>query len=155
MTLGKLDMRFEAAAARLRAPAWVLMRVLSSAMFLTHGWTKMFGESAQPFLGGRDFFGVDIGVNTLWIAGVIELYGGILLVLGLFTRYAAAFAALLMIMAYLAAHPAWFPTLNEGELAAMYFVVYLALLVYGPGRYSLDAVLFGKAGGTASTAERV
>lgn len=152
MTIRELDRKFEAAASSLQAPAWVLLRVLSSAMFLTHGWTKMVGESAQPFLGGRDFFGIDIGVNTLWIAGVIELFGGILLVLGLFTRYAAAFAALLMIMAYLAAHPAWFPTLNSGELAAMYFVVYLGLLAYGPGPYSLDAVLFGK--GRGATARR-
>lgn len=144
MSLGTIDRRFERVAAKLQTFSWTLLRVLSSAMFLTHGWPKMIGENAQPFLGGRDFFGIDIGINTLWIAGVIELFGGVLLVAGLFTRYAALLAAVLMVMAYLAAHPAWFPTLNNGELAAMYFVVYLALFAYGPGRYSLDAVLFGK-----------
>ncbi len=152
MTLRDVNRKFTAFAASLQTPSWTLLRVLSSAMFLTHGWAKMFGERAQPFLGGRDFFGIDIGVNTLWIAGVIELYGGILLVVGLFTRYVALLAAILMIMAYLASHPAWFPTLNGGELAAMYFVAYLALAAYGPGPYSLDALLFGRKGGAASAA---
>lgn len=144
MKFGAMDRSFEAVSVKFQPFSWVLLRVLSSAMFLTHGWPKMIGQNSQPFLGGRDFFGIDIGINTLWIAGVIELYGGMLLVLGLFTRYVALLAAVLMIMAYLAAHPAWFPTLNNGELAAMYFIVYLAIFAHGPGRYSLDAVLFRK-----------
>lgn len=144
MTLRELDRKFEGVAGSLQPFSWALLRVLSSAMFLTHGWPKMIGDGAQPFLGGRDFFGIDIGINTLWIAGVIELFGGLLLVAGLFTRYVALLAAILMVMAYLSAHPAWFPTLNSGELAAMYFMVYLALFAFGPGRYSLDAVLLGR-----------
>lgn len=52
-----------------------------------------------------------------------------------------------MVMAYLSAHPAWFPTLNNGELAAMYFMVYLCIFAYGPGKFSLDHVL-GKDGKT-------
>lgn len=91
-----------------------------------------------------DFFGINIGVNTLWVAGVIETFGGLLLVAGLLTRYMAALAALLMVMAYLAAHPAWFPTLNNGELAAMYFLVFLCLFAHGPGRFSMDHALFGR-----------
>lgn len=141
MKLGKLNRHFDSAAAKSRTLSWTLLRVLSSAMFLTHGWPKMVGDGAQPFLGGRDFFGIDIGVNTMWIAGVIELFGGALLVLGLFTRPVALLAAILMVMAYLAAHPAWFPTLNSGELAAMYFIVYFAIFAYGPGPVSLDALL--------------
>lgn len=66
--------------------AWTLLRVLSSAMFMTHGWPKMFGEQAQPVLGGMGFFGIDLYVNMLWVAGAIELFGGALLVLGLLTR---------------------------------------------------------------------
>jgi putative oxidoreductase len=49
-----------------------------------------------------------------------------------------------MVMAYLSAHAAWFPTLNNGELAAMYFMVYLAIFAKGAGPISLDAKLFGK-----------
>lgn len=124
--------------------AWPLLRILSSAMFMTHGYAKLFGANAQPFLGGMGFFGIDLGVNMLWVAAVIEFFGGALLVLGLFTRIMALLAAILMVMAYLTAHAAWFPTLNNGELAAMYFVVYLAIFAQGPGAFSLDARLFGK-----------
>ena len=130
---------FTALAVNSQTLSWALLRVLSAAMFMTHGYAKLFGERAQPFLGGMDFFGIDLGINMLWIAGVIELFGGALLVLGLFTRLAAFLAALLMVMAYLTAHAAWFPTLNNGELAAMYFLVYFALFAKGAGPLSLDA----------------
>jgi putative oxidoreductase len=125
--------------------SWTLMRVLASAMFITHGWPKLFGENPQPLMGGMDFFGINLGINMLWVAGAIEVFAGALLVLGLFTRYMAGLAALLMVMAYLAAHPAWFPTLNNGELAAMYFVTYFAIFSFGPGKLSLDALLFSRA----------
>ncbi len=130
---------FTALAVNSQTLSWALLRVLSAAMFMTHGYAKLFGERAQPFLGGMDFFGIDLGINMLWIAGVIEFFGGALLVLGLFTRLAAFLAALLMVMAYLTAHAAWFPTLNNGELAAMYFLVYFALFAKGAGPLSLDA----------------
>lgn len=143
MKLAEINRRVEQAGTSFQEFSWALLRILGSAMFLTHGWPKMFGERAQPFLGGMNFFGLDVGINMLWIAGVIELFGGLLLILGLFTRYMAALSALLMVMAYLAAHPAWFPTLNNGELAAMYFLVYLCIFAYGPGRFSLDYKLFG------------
>ncbi|MDO9476648.1 MAG: DoxX family protein, partial [Pseudohongiella sp.] len=92
--------------------SWTIMRILSSAMFMTHGWPKIFGENPQPIMGGMDFFGLNLGVNMLWVAGAIELFAGGLLVIGLFTRYMAALSAILMVMAYLTAHPAWFPTFN-------------------------------------------
>ncbi|MDP1931583.1 MAG: DoxX family protein [Gammaproteobacteria bacterium] len=131
--------------AALVAPiAWPLLRILSSAMFMTHGYAKLFGARPQPMMGGMGFFGIDLGINMLWIAAVIELFGGALLVLGLFTRPLALLAAILMVMAYLTAHAAWFPTLNNGELAAMYFIVYLAIFAQGPGSFSLDARLRGK-----------
>lgn len=124
--------------------AWPLLRILSSAMFMTHGYAKLFGANPQPFLGGMGFFGIDLGINMLWVAAVIEFFGGALLVLGLFTRLMALLAAILMVMAYLTAHAAWFPTLNNGELAAMYFIVYLAIFAKGPGTFSLDARLRGQ-----------
>lgn len=124
--------------------SWTIMRVLASAMFITHGWPKLFGDSPQPIIGGMDFFGINLGVNMLWIAGVIEVFAGGLVAIGLFTRYMSALAATLMAMAYLAAHPAWFPTFNNGELAAMYFVTYFILFSFGPGKLSLDALLFSR-----------
>ena len=131
-------------AIRCQTLSWALLRILSSAMFMTHGYGKILGERAQPLLGGMDFFGINLGINMLWIAGVIELFGGALLLLGLFTRITAFFAALLMVMAYLTAHAAWFPTLNNGELAAMYFLVYFAIFAKGAGPISLDAIWLGK-----------
>lgn len=134
----------ENAALKSQTFSWTLLRILSSAMFMTHGYAKLFGENPQTMFGGMDFFGINLGINMLWIAAIIELFGGALLVLGIFTRPLALLAAILMVMAYLSAHAAWFPTLNRGELAAMYFMVYLVIFAKGAGPISLDARLFGK-----------
>lgn len=134
----------ENAALKSQTFSWALLRILSSAMFMTHGYAKLFGENPQTMFGGMDFFGINLGINMLWIAAIIELFGGALLVLGIFTRPLALLAAILMVMAYLSAHAAWFPTLNRGELAAMYFMVYLVIFAKGAGPISLDARLFGK-----------
>lgn len=145
MSLASIDRKFTSFAQLFQGISWALLRILSGLMFAVgHGYGKMFGENPQPFLGGMDFFGIDVGINMLWIAGFIEFFGGILLALGLFTRWMALLAAILMLMAYLAAHWAWFPTLNNGELATLYFLVYLVIFAYGPGRLSLDSLFFGK-----------
>lgn len=133
-----------AIAAKCHTLSWTLLRVLGSAMFMTHGYAKLLGENPQPFLGGMGFFGIDVGINMLWVAGFIELFGGALILLGLFTRIAALLAATLMVMAYLTAHAAWFPTLNNGELAAMYFLAYFAIFAKGAGPISLDSMWLGK-----------
>ena len=49
-----------------------------------------------------------------------------------------------MVMAYLTARLAWFPTLNRGELAAMYITTYLVLFAFGPGPYSIDAWILAR-----------
>ena len=92
-------------------------------------------------IGDMIVFAMPLELNALWIAGVIELFGGALLVLGLWTHIMAFFALVLMIMAYATAHLAWFPTLNNGELAAMYFLAYLILFTFGAGEFSADAWL--------------
>jgi putative oxidoreductase len=109
-----------------------------------HGYGKMFGEKKQSFTEGLDFFGIDVGINMLWVAGFIEFYVGILVILGLFTRWVALLTAILMVMAYLSSHMAWFPTFNGGELATAYFVIFLVIFAYGPGPFSLDAKLSGR-----------
>lgn len=145
--LHKLDNLFGRAGAALQEIAWLLLRVLPSAMFMTHGYAKLFGDNPQPFreagmtrveIGDNLVFAMPWELNALFIAGAIELFGGLLLVLGLWTHMIAFLATVLMIMAYAVAHLAWFPTLNNGELAALYFVVYLALFAYGPGTLSVD-----------------
>jgi putative oxidoreductase len=137
--------RFATIALKTQTVSWELLRIISGFMLVVgHGYGKMFGEKAQPFTGGRDFFGIDIGINTLWIAGFIEFYIGLLIIVGLFTRWAALLTAILMVMAYLSSHPAWFPTFNGGELATVYFLVFMVIFAYGPGPWSLDAWLSGK-----------
>lgn len=148
--LRKLNAALGRAAERSRIPLWTLFRMLSAAMFATHGHAKLLGDPPQPFMGSGmtilsvgdvTLFHVPFGINLLFVAGVVELVGGALILIGLWTRWAALAAALTMVMAYLIAHPAWFPTLNNGELAAMYAVAFLALFAYGPGPLSADAAL--------------
>ena len=126
---------------------WTLFRVLVSAMFMTHGLDKLFGENPQPFIGGG-MTSINIGdlisfpmpleINALFVAGSIELVGGFLLLIGLWTHMIALIAVLDTLMAFLIAHLAWFPTLNGGELATMYFLCYLILFTFGGGHYSAD-----------------
>ena len=148
-----LNSLIETAAENSKDWSWILFRVLSSAMFMTHGFSKLFGESPQPFMGGG-VTSINIGelvsipmpmeINALFITGVIEFFGGLLILVGLWTHLMALMAAFIMIMAYLTAHLAWFPTLNRGELAAMYIGTYLVLFAFGPGPYSIDAWILAK-----------
>lgn len=148
--LRTINAALDRAAERSRTLFWTLFRMLSAAMFATHGYAKLLDYPPQPFrgsgitvlsVGDVTLFPIPFGVNLLFVAGLVELAGGALLLIGLWTRWAALAAALTMVMAYLIAHPAWFPTLNNGELAAMYAVAFLALFACGPGPLSADAAL--------------
>jgi putative oxidoreductase len=125
-----------------------LMRIISGIVLVFgFGYVKLFGENPQPFLGGKDIFGIDLGINMLWLAGFIEFFSGILVTIGLFTRWAALLIAALMVMAYLASHAAWFPTFKGGELATAYFLIFFCIFAHGPGPFSLDTWLFGNKSG--------
>lgn len=130
--------------------SWTLFRLLVAAMFMTHGYDKLFSEDPQvPIgsgmttlqIGDLISYPVPFDINLFFVAGVIELGGGALLLLGLWTHIAAFFAFATMTMAYLTAHLAWFPTLNNGELAAMYWCAFLVLFTFGAGPNSMDAWL--------------
>jgi len=148
--LGKINSLFGAIAENSKEWTWALFRVLSAAMFMTHGYGKLFGENPQPFMG-VGITSINIGelvswpipmeINALFVTGVVEFFGGLLILIGLWTHLAALLAAFIMLMAYLTAHLAWFPTLNNGELAAMYFVAFLVIFAFGPGPYSADTWL--------------
>ena len=71
-------------------------------------------------------------VNALFIAGVVEFFGGLLILIGLWTHLLALLATFIMLMAHLTAHIAWFPTLNNGELAADVFRDLFADLRFRP-----------------------
>jgi putative oxidoreductase len=145
MIFTSINSKLESIGKNIQTVSWECLRIGCGLMMVVgHGYGKMFGEKAQALTGGKDFFGIDVGINMLFVAGVIEFYVGLLIILGLFTRPAALLTATLMVMAYLSSHAAWFPTFNGGELATVYFLVFMAIFAYGPGPFSLDAKLFGK-----------
>lgn len=130
--------------------AWLVFRILVASMYATHGYEKLLGENPQQFIGSGMTtlrigewlaYPVPGDINLLFVAGVLELAGGALLVFGLWTHLVAFISLLNMSFAYLIAHLAWFPTLNNGELAALYWCAFLALLTFGGGQQSLDAWL--------------
>jgi len=114
------------------AQTYALLRIVAGFMFLWHGMQKLFGYPGGPLAGVPAFI--------TYIAGPIELLGGILVMLGLFTRWAAFFCSGLMGFAYWMGHGtrALLPALNDGELAALYCFVFLLIAAQGPGIWSID-----------------
>jgi len=113
---------------------YAMMRIVAGFLFLWHGAQKLFGfPSAMP--GGVPAF-------ITYIAGPIELIGGILVMIGLFTRWSAFLASGLMAFAYWMAHgmKALLPLQNNGELAALYCFVFLFIATRGGGIWSVDAL---------------
>jgi putative oxidoreductase len=111
-----------------------ILRVLTALLFVEHATMKFFAFPA-PIPGGP--------LPTIVLAaGVIELVGGTLIALGLFTRPAAFVASGTMAVAYFMAHApqSFWPALNQGELAVLYCFIFLYLVFAGPGAWSLDEV---------------
>ena len=116
-----------------------LLRIVAGFTFSLHGFQKLFG-----LLGGMGGTGANAQFFSLiWFAGFLELVGGLLLVLGLFTVPTAFLLSGLMAAAYFMAHlpKGFWPILNRGELAALYCFVFLYLFTAGPGPWSLDRLL--------------
>lgn len=116
-------------------PIFAALRIVSGALFAFHGLQKLFGVLAdkQPE-----------AFSQLWIGGVIELVGGTLIALGLFTRWAALIASGTMAVAYIQFHwkgqldAGFLPRINGGELAVIYCFLFLYIAARGPGPLSLD-----------------
>lgn len=112
---------------------YALMRIVVGFLFLWHGAQKLFGIPS-PMPG-------EVPAFIIYIAGPIELIGGILVMIGLFTRWAAFLASGLMAAAYWMAHgtKALLPFQNGGELAVLYCFVFLFISTQGGGMWSVDA----------------
>ena len=127
-------------------PAWVLdiahtlLRVVTGALYMQHGAQKLFGFLADP---SRPFTGPPPTFSQFWIAGVLETFGGALIVLGLLTRPVAFLLCGEMAVAYFQAHlpRGFWPLKNSGEVVVLFCFNYLYLFAAGAGPFSLDALL--------------
>ena len=111
------------------------MRIVVALMFMQHGAQKLF--TVFGFEAPVEF------MSKLWFAGVLELFGGGLILLGLFTRPVAFLLAGEMAIAYFQSHFSrdWVPIVNRGELTVLYCWIYLFIAANGGGSFSLDGLL--------------
>jgi putative oxidoreductase len=117
-----------------RTVAHVALRIGAGLLFMEHGLQKLFG-----WLGGQT---VPLATQ-LGVAGVLELFGGLMIVLGVLTRPVALVLTAEMIVAYSLAHAgrAVWPVQNGGELALLYALIFAYLAANGPGAFSVDRVV--------------
>jgi putative oxidoreductase len=112
-----------------------ILRIVSALLFFEHGTAKLLGFPASPH--SPEF------LSLSWIAGALELIGGPLLIVGLFTRPVAFILSGQMAFAYWLAHApqSVFPLLNNGDAAILYCFIFLYLAFAGGGPWSVDAML--------------
>jgi putative oxidoreductase len=124
--------------ARYRPYALSILRIMVGLLFLEHGLSKVVGF---PPHGHMPVF-----PETEWFAGRIEMIGGGLVALGLFTRAAAFIVSGEMAFAYFISHAprSFFPLINGGEAAILFCFAFLYLVFAGGGPLSLDALLWGR-----------
>jgi len=130
-------MPLDAAFFKARTPyAQALLRIVTAYMFLLHGTTKLLGVPHVAMFDKLEVF------SLVGAAGLIELVGGVLVLLGLFTRPAAFIVSGEMAFAYFMGHAprgnVLLPMLNQGELAIEWCFVFLFFAAAGPGAWSLD-----------------
>lgn len=116
-----------------------LLRIVAGFTFTLHGAQKLFG-----WLGGMGGHGAKATLFSLiGLAGVLEFFGGLLILAGLFTRPVAFILCGEMAVAYFRSHAprGFWPILNGGELTVLYCFVFLYLCAAGPGPVSLDRLL--------------
>lgn len=113
-----------------------VLRIMAGLLFLQHGTAKHLKFPVVPNFAKLD------PTSMPGIAGYLELVGGVLLILGLFTRCTAFVLSGLMAVAYFMAHNprGFFPILNAGELAVLYCFVFLYIAAAGAGPWSIDAM---------------
>lgn len=117
-----------------------VLRIVAGLLFLLHGSQKLLVFPAGEMPGAVELF------SLFGIGGLLELVGGLLLILGLFTRPVAFVVAGEMAVAYWMFHAPGnlFPTNNGGDAAILFCFVFLYLVFAGPGAFALDGKLGGK-----------
>jgi putative oxidoreductase len=112
------------------------LRIMTGLLFLSHGLTKLIHWPAT------DYFPAGQPLPALMlVAGILEVVGGVLFTLGLFTRLTAFILAGMMAVAYFMAHmpSSFFPIQNGGEAAVLYCFIFLYFAATGAGPFSVDA----------------
>jgi putative oxidoreductase len=114
--------------------ALAILRIVTALIFLEHGAQKLFGFPGEPPGGLPPSF------SFFWVGGVLEFFGGLLVLVGLFTRPVAFVLSGEMAIAYWMFHApkSIFPVLNGGDAAILYCFVFLYLVFAGPGPWSID-----------------
>lgn len=114
-----------------------ILRIVTGFLFLQHGSAKLLGVPHLEMFGD----GVPL-MSLMGVAGILELVGGAMILIGLFTRPVAFILSGQMAVAYFMAHAPEgpLPILNHGELAALYSFVFLYFAFAGGGKLSVDSV---------------
>lgn len=113
-----------------------ILRIITGFLFIAHGSQKLFNYPASPN-------GAAAVASLMGVAGILEFFGGLLLLFGLFTRPVAFLLSGMMAVAYFMAHApqGFLPLVNRGETAVLYCFIFLFLAVAGGGVWSLDNLL--------------
>ncbi len=115
-----------------------VLRIITGFLLMPHGAQKLFGFlSTSPMMGPYP-----VG-SLMGVAGVLEFFGGLLLLIGLFTRPVAFILSGLMAVAYFMAHApgGFWPLQNKGELAVIYCFICLFFAVAGGGEWAVDRLI--------------
>ena len=122
---------------RYAVPFYSIMRLVVGLMFVCHGAQKIFGWFAPPGNMAARL------PPLMVVGGWIEIVGGLLIAVGLFTRLAAFIASGEMAVAFFMMHAkgSILPIINKGELAVVYCFLFFYIFLYGPGAWSLDVML--------------
>jgi len=114
-----------------------VLRIITALEILQHGTSKLLHFPAYPAFA-------NVPINSLLgVSGIIELFGGLLFLVGLFTRPVAFILSGFAAVAYFMVHlpKSFFPLVNGGELTVLYCFVFLYFVAAGPGPWSLDATM--------------
>jgi putative oxidoreductase len=121
-----------------RPRALAVLRIVTAYLLIPHGTAKIFGVPHQAMYDGLQL------VSLVGLAGILQVFGGLLILIGLFTRPVAFVLCGLMAVAYFMAHGSQgyvlLPLLNKGELAVLYCFIFLYLVFAGAGAWSVDAL---------------
>lgn len=117
--------------------ALAVLRIITAYLFIPHGTAKLFGAPHQAMFDGLQL------TSMMGLAGILEVFGGALILIGAFTRPVAFVLCGFMAVAYFTAHASQgnllMPMLNHGELSVLYCFAFLYFTVAGAGAWSVDA----------------